>query len=160
MQLWHVYPNGEPVKNASYRVDYPDGSFRWGKLDENGKGMLANVPRGGGSIKYFEDGYPIKDDERKWAEPDGSANVQADGSPDAALPSLTGPAVAAAQTAAMTELPALAAPALSVAQAAITGGGGAALKAATQTATQAVIGSMGQQLEQPSTPALAKSLAS
>ncbi|SAL19647.1 type VI secretion system Vgr family protein [Caballeronia concitans] len=160
MQLWHVYPNGEPVKNASYRVDYPDGSFRWGKLDENGKGMLANVPRGGGSIKYFEDGYPIKDDERKWAEPDGAANVQADGSPDAALPSLTGPAVAAAQTAAMTELPALAAPALSVAQAAITGGGGAALKAATQTATQAVIGSMGQQLEQPSTPALAKSLAS
>ncbi|MBC8641523.1 type VI secretion system tip protein VgrG [Caballeronia sp. EK] len=89
MQLWHAYPNGEPVKNASYRVDFPDGSFRAGKLDENGKGMLVNTPRGGGSIKYFEDGYPVKDDKRKWSEPTGTADVPTDGA-DAALPSLTG----------------------------------------------------------------------
>ncbi|EKS67893.1 MULTISPECIES: type VI secretion system Vgr family protein [Caballeronia] len=126
MQLWHAYPNGEPVKNAPYRVAYPDGSFRWGTLDENGKGMLANVPRGGGRIEYFEDGYSIKDDKRRWTHPAGVAQTPTEGA-DVALPSLTGPAMAAVQNA----LPALAGQAASVA--ALTGGAGAALHTAAQT---------------------------
>src|SRR5215469_10232605 len=76
MQLWHAYPNGEPVKNAGYRVDFPDGSWRMGKLDENGRGMLANVPRGGGAVKYFEDGYSLRNDQRKWAEPKNAPRTQ------------------------------------------------------------------------------------
>ncbi|WP_244814029.1 type VI secretion system Vgr family protein [Caballeronia sp. Lep1P3] len=130
MQLWHTYPNGEPVKNAGYRVDFPNGSWRMGKLDENGRGTVANTPRGGGAVSYFEDGYTVKSDQRNWAQPKNAPGAQ-DAPADAtdAPPSLTGPAMAAVSNAA--------------AQAATQ-----AVPGALQAVEKALVSSMGQQLGQ------------
>ncbi|SAL70675.1 Rhs element Vgr protein [Caballeronia arvi] len=175
MQLWHAYPNGEPVKNAGYRVDFSDGTWRMGKLDENGRGMLANVPRGGGAVKFFEDGYPIKSDQRKWAEPKNAPNASsAVSNTELAPPSLTGPAMATASQVAAQAAPetlqAVVSQAPALASAAATGGAQAVAQTALssigqqlgQSAQRAVaqtappLGSMGQSL----TPSLAKSLTS
>ena len=97
MQLWHAYPNGEPVRNAPYRVTFPDGSWREGRLDANGRGTVANVPRGGGAVEYLEEDHDIQDKARKWVDPKGTALFAAAGR-DAgqAVPSLVGAVMAAA----------------------------------------------------------------
>ncbi|HBO79677.1 MAG TPA: type VI secretion system tip protein VgrG, partial [Cupriavidus sp.] len=100
LQLWHAYPNGEPVKNASYVVKFPDGTTRYGALDANGRGTLANVPRGGGTVQYFEEPGDLESWARKWREP--QLNTGALPIPAGAinsLPSLTGPIMAAASRA-------------------------------------------------------------
>ncbi|NML35555.1 type VI secretion system Vgr family protein, partial [Paraburkholderia antibiotica] len=72
MQLWHTYPNGEPVKNAPYQVTFPDGSLRSGVLDANGRATINDVPRGGGAVQYFEEQHDLEDKARKFAEPAGT----------------------------------------------------------------------------------------
>ncbi|MBN3735654.1 type VI secretion system Vgr family protein [Burkholderia sp. Tr-20390] len=105
MQLWHAYPNGEPVRNAQYRVTFPDGSWREGRLDANGRGTVANVPHGGGAVQYLEEDHDLQDKARKWSDPKGAAPFSAAGG-DAvrAVPSLVG----AAMTASIPEVGALA----------------------------------------------------
>lgn len=161
MQLWHAYPNGQPVKNAWYRVGFPDGSSRTGKLDENGRGMLTDVPRGGGHIQYFEDGYGLQSDKRKWAQPKNAPQTPTDpstpGETEAAPPSLTGAAMASAaqaltQAAAPPALQALASQVPALARAAVSGGA----SAAAQTAVRTAAGSA----EHAPMPSLAKSLTS
>jgi len=95
MQLWHTYPNGEPVKNAKYRVAFPDGSSRTGRLDANGKATLAGVPRGGGHVQYFEESGSFEEQARKFAEPEGHPQSVAAGGEAPALPSMTGQVLAA-----------------------------------------------------------------
>jgi type VI secretion system secreted protein VgrG len=157
MQLWHAYPNGEPVKNATYRVDFPDGTWRAGKLDENGRGVVANVPRGGGAIRYLEDSYPLKDDKRLWQQPKNALNrASASAETELAPPSLTGPAMAAvshaASQAAPQALQGLASQAPALVSAAATGGAPAVAQTIAQTAVQsaqsAALSSMGQHLGQ------------
>lgn len=88
MQLWHTYPNGEPVKNARYKVVFPDGSSRSGRLDSSGKATLADVPRGGGKVQYFEEEGTFESPGRKFADPAGQPQTAAhEAAP--ALPSLT-----------------------------------------------------------------------
>ncbi|MDR6497300.1 type VI secretion system secreted protein VgrG [Burkholderia ambifaria] len=97
MQLWHAYPNGEPVRNAPYRVTFPDGSWREGLLDANGRGTVANAPRGGGSVEYREEDHDLQDAARKWGDPNGMrAFSAASGDAGQAVPSLVGAAMAAA----------------------------------------------------------------
>lgn len=142
MQLWHAYPNGEPVKNAPYRVDFPDGSWRMGKLDDSGRGTVANIPRGGGAVKYFEDGYAFKNGQRKWADPKNAPGTQsAVGDEGLAPPSLTGPAMAAASHAVTQAAP-------------------DALQALASQAAQSALSSIGQQLGQTAQSAVAQPLAS
>ncbi|HEX3636135.1 MAG TPA: type VI secretion system Vgr family protein, partial [Paraburkholderia sp.] len=100
MQLWHAYPNGQPVPNAKYKVTFPDGSWRDGTLDANGRGTLSNAPRGGGTVEYFEEAHDLQDKARRWTDPKGTPRVAGSGSAignaaDGALPSLAGPAMAA-----------------------------------------------------------------
>lgn len=100
MRLWHAYPNGEPVRHAPYRVTFPDGSWRDGRLDADGRGTVANVPRGGGAVEYFEEGHDLLDGARKWGEPKGEPRFFApgDAAGEPAVPSLVGAALAAAVT--------------------------------------------------------------
>ncbi|RQX97182.1 type VI secretion system tip protein VgrG [Burkholderia stagnalis] len=96
MQLWHAYPNGEPVRHAPYRVTFPDGSWREGRLDANGRGTLATVPRGGGTVEYLEEDHDLQDKARKWSDPNGAAQLdRGAGNAGDAVPSLVGPAMAA-----------------------------------------------------------------
>ncbi len=96
MQLWHTYPNGEPVKNAPYQVTFHDGSSRSGRLDANGRGTINGVPRGGGAVQYFEEPHNLEDKARKFAEPAGTPQAGPTANePAPALPSLAGPAMAA-----------------------------------------------------------------
>jgi type VI secretion system secreted protein VgrG len=96
MQLWHAYLNGEPVKNAPFKVTFPDGSTRSGTLDANGRGTINGVPAGGGAVQYFEEAHDLQDPAHKFADPKGTAQAAtgADAG-DAALPSLAGAALAA-----------------------------------------------------------------
>ncbi|VWB61594.1 Rhs element Vgr protein [Burkholderia lata] len=97
MQLWHAYPNGEPVRNAPYRVTFPDGSWREGRLDDNGRGTVANVPRGGGAVQYLEEDHDLQDKARKWVDPKGAAQfAAAGGDAGQVAPSLVGAAMTAA----------------------------------------------------------------
>ncbi|VWB38501.1 type VI secretion system Vgr family protein [Burkholderia lata] len=97
MQLWHAYPNGEPVRNAPYRVTFPDGSWREGRLDDNGRGTVANVPRGGGAVQYLEEDHDLQDKARKWVDPKGAAQfAAAGGDAGQVVPSLVGAAMTAA----------------------------------------------------------------
>ncbi|WP_239007941.1 type VI secretion system Vgr family protein [Burkholderia anthina] len=100
MQLWHAYPNGEPVRHAPYRVTFADGSWRDGRLDADGRGTVANVPRGGGAVEYFEEGHDLLDRTRKWDEPKGAPQFVAPGEAAVApaVPSLVGATLAAAMT--------------------------------------------------------------
>ncbi|WP_082079616.1 type VI secretion system Vgr family protein [Cupriavidus basilensis] len=95
MQLWHAYPNGEPVRHAPYKVTFADGSTRFGTLDATGRGTLANAPRGGGSVEYFEEAHDLQDKARKWAEPKGQVLAGATAGGENPLPSLVGPVMAA-----------------------------------------------------------------
>ncbi|WP_423395157.1 type VI secretion system Vgr family protein [Burkholderia sp. LMG 21824] len=108
MQLWHAYPNGEPVRNAPYRVTFPDGSWREGLLDANGRGTVANAPRGGGSVEYREEDHDLQDAARKLGDPNGMpAFPAASGDAGQAVPSLVGAAMAAAIPGAGTVMQAL-----------------------------------------------------
>lgn len=95
MQLWHAYPNGQPVPNAQYKVTFPDGSWRGGTLDANGRGTLASAPRGGGTVEYFEEAHDLEDKARRWIDPAGTAQVSSSSTVSSAPPSLAGPAMAA-----------------------------------------------------------------
>ncbi|MGS0896964.1 type VI secretion system Vgr family protein [Burkholderia stagnalis] len=96
MQLWHAYPNGEPVRNAPYRVTFPDGSWREGRLDADGRGTVANAPRGGGTVEYREEDHDLQDAARKWADPNGAPRLSAaNGDAGRTVPGLVGAAVAA-----------------------------------------------------------------
>ncbi|RQR42336.1 type VI secretion system Vgr family protein [Burkholderia sp. Bp9142] len=122
IQLWHAYPNGEPVRNAPYRVTFPDGSWREGRLDANGRGTVANVPRGGGAVEYLEEAHDLQDNARKWGEPKGAPHFAASGDAARTVPSLVGAAMAAAipeaaaATRALESVAAIKAKATSVAQ--------------------------------------------
>ncbi|MDN7932467.1 type VI secretion system tip protein VgrG [Burkholderia metallica] len=108
MQLWHAYPNGEPVRNAKYRVTFPDGSWREGRLDANGRGTVMDVPRSGGSVEYFEEDHDLQDRARKWADPKGAPPFAlASGDAGHAVPSLVGASMTAAIPAAGGVEPAL-----------------------------------------------------
>ncbi|MCA8239580.1 type VI secretion system Vgr family protein [Burkholderia sp. AU32262] len=97
MKLWHAYPNGEPVRNAKYRVTFPDGSWREGRLDADGRGTVADVPRGGGSVQYFEEDHDLQDTARKWSDPQGTPPFSpASGDAGHAVPSLVGASMTAA----------------------------------------------------------------
>jgi type VI secretion system secreted protein VgrG len=95
LQLWHTYPNGEPVKNAKYKIVFPDGSFRAGRLDADGKATVANVPRGGGRVQYFEEDGSFESRSRRFADPDGRPQTMTSGD-TRALPSMTAQALSAA----------------------------------------------------------------
>jgi type VI secretion system secreted protein VgrG len=130
MQLWHTYPNGEPVRNAKYKVMFPDGSSRTGQLDANGKATVAGVPRGGGAVQYFEEEMRLDSDAHKFTAPDGRAKTVRAGS-DAVVPSMTGPLLAGAPAAVSAIASGNAAGALEAVK-------GAGVSALTQTATGAV----------------------
>ncbi|CAG2159136.1 type VI secretion system Vgr family protein [Cupriavidus numazuensis] len=152
MELWHTYPNGQPVKNAPFLVTFADGSTRQGRLDGNGKATLAQVPRGGGQVQYFEEDSRIQDPERKFAEAKGDAQTAKASSSgeSSALPSMTGPVLCATPA---------------FAQAAMTGGGAAAVEhlavnVATNLATKAAGGSVASLVGKPLAAASTASLAS
>lgn len=130
MQLWHTYPNGEPVRNAKYKVMFPDGSSRTGQLDANGKATVAGVPRGGGAVQYFEEEMRLDSDAHKFTAPDGRAKTVRAGS-DAVVPSMTGPLLTGAPAAVSVIASGNAAGALEAVK-------GAGVSALTQTATGAV----------------------
>lgn len=96
MQLFHTYANGTPVKNAPYRVTFPDGAWRTGMLDAAGKATLANVPRGGGAVTYDEELADADRTANRFEDPEGSAGVmsQDTGDADPGWPSLDGRATA------------------------------------------------------------------
>ena len=103
MQLWHAYPNGQPVPNAKYKVTFPDGSWRNGTLDANGRGTLSNAPRGGGTVEYFEEAHDLEDQARRWLDPKGTPQVAGSGSAaGSVLPSLAMAEVASVSTIAST----------------------------------------------------------
>ncbi|WP_063825926.1 type VI secretion system Vgr family protein [Paraburkholderia caribensis] len=95
LQLWHTYPNGEPVKNAKYKIVFPDGSSRAGRLDADGKATVANVPRGGGRVQYFEEDGSFESRSRRFTDPDGRPQTMTRGD-TRALPSMTAQALSAA----------------------------------------------------------------
>ncbi|SAL28926.1 type VI secretion system Vgr family protein [Caballeronia telluris] len=130
MQLWHTYPNGEPVRNAKYEVKFPDGSSRVGQLDANGKATVAGVPRGGGAVHYFEEEARLDSDAHKFVAPDGRPKTVDAGS-EAVLPSMTGGLLAAAPAAVSAVASGNAAGALEAVK-------GAGVSALTQTASGAL----------------------
>ncbi|KVM93182.1 type IV secretion protein Rhs [Burkholderia stagnalis] len=158
MQLWHAYPNGEPVRHAPYRVTFPDGSWREGRLDANGRGTLATVPRGGGTVEYLEEDHDLQDKARKWSDPNGAAQLdRGAGNAGDAVPSLVGPAMAA-PIARIAELAtAIKATASSVAASVAEGDVAALGRAGLNALEQRAVGSMASHAT-TSTPVLAQSL--
>ncbi|WP_233835919.1 type VI secretion system Vgr family protein [Paraburkholderia sp. ZP32-5] len=105
MQLFHTYTNGQPVKNAPYKVTFADGSWRAGTLDGAGKATLANVPRGGGTVAYDEAAGDVARAVNRFKDAAGgavsmrSAGVSGDSSASSAsgasVPSMSDDAIAA-----------------------------------------------------------------
>jgi type VI secretion system secreted protein VgrG len=48
----------EPVANATYRVEFADGSVKQGTLDDNGHARLESVTAGPVKVHYGEDPTP------------------------------------------------------------------------------------------------------
>ncbi|WP_347469620.1 type VI secretion system Vgr family protein [Burkholderia stagnalis] len=158
MQLWHAYPNGEPVRHAPYRVTFPDGSWREGRLDANGRGTLATVPRGGGTVEYLEEDHDLQDKARKWSDPNGAAQLdRGAGNAGDAVPSLVGPAMAAPIARIAESATAIKATASSVAASVAEGDVAALGRAGLNALEQRAVGSMASHAT-PSTPVLAQSL--
>ncbi|RQQ11825.1 type VI secretion system Vgr family protein [Burkholderia stagnalis] len=158
MQLWHAYPNGEPVRHAPYRVTFPDGSWREGRLDANGRGTLATVPRGGGTVEYLEEDHDLQDKARKWSDPNGAAQLdRGAGNAGDAVPSLVGPAMAAPIARIAESATAIKATASSVAASVAEGDVAALGRAGLNALEQRAVGSMASHAT-TSTPVLAQSL--
>ncbi|KWK49194.1 type IV secretion protein Rhs [Burkholderia stagnalis] len=158
MQLWHAYPNGEPVRHAPYRVTFPDGSWREGRLDANGRGTLATVPRGGGTVEYLEEDHDLQDKARKWSDPIGAAQLdRGAGNAGDAVPSLVGPAMAAPIARIAESATAIKATASSVAASVAEGDVAALGRAGLNALEQRAVGSMASHAT-TSTPVLAQSL--
>ncbi|KVO58861.1 type IV secretion protein Rhs [Burkholderia stagnalis] len=158
MQLWHAYPNGEPVRHAPYRVTFPDGSWREGRLDANGRGTLATVPRGGGTVEYLEEDHDLQDRARKWSDPNGAAQLdRGAGNAGDAVPSLIGPAMAAPIARIAESATAIKATASSVAASVAEGDVAALGRAGLNALEQRAVGSMASHAT-TSTPVLAQSL--
>ncbi|KVD83683.1 type IV secretion protein Rhs [Burkholderia stagnalis] len=158
MQLWHAYPNGEPVRHAPYRVTFPDGSWREGRLDANGRGTLATVPRGGGTVEYLEEDHDLQDKARKWSDPNGAAQLdRGAGNAGDAVPSLVGPAMAAPTARIAESATAIKATASSVAASVAEGDVAALGRAGLNALEQRAVGSMASHAT-TSTPVLAQSL--
>lgn len=158
MQLWHAYPNGEPVGHAPYRVTFPDGSWREGRLDASGRGTLATVPRGGGTVEYLEEDHDLQDRARKWSDPNGAAQLdRVAGNAGDAVPSLVGPAMAAPIARVVESATAIKAAASSVAASVATGDVAALRQAGFDVLEQRAVGSMASHAT-TSTPVFAQSL--
>ncbi|WP_413616568.1 type VI secretion system tip protein VgrG [Halomonas cupida] len=66
LEIEHLYGNGKPVPNASYRATFADGSVRSGVLDAAGKASLSDVPGASAVIEYFEDPRDIEQKPQAW----------------------------------------------------------------------------------------------
>lgn len=67
IELRHTYEDLEPVKGATYKVTFDDGSVRQGKLDAQGFARIEGVKAGVASVEYGEDS-------RAWQPPPDRQN--------------------------------------------------------------------------------------
>jgi type VI secretion system secreted protein VgrG len=67
IELRHTYEDLEPVKGATYKVTFDDGSVREGTLDGSGFARIDGVKSGVASVEYGED-------TREWKLPEDRNN--------------------------------------------------------------------------------------
>jgi type VI secretion system secreted protein VgrG len=47
-----IDPNGKPVPNERYKLTLPDGSVKWGSLDDNGKARVERLQPGNCQVTF------------------------------------------------------------------------------------------------------------